>query len=75
MGLALGVRWPPLLLAAALCLAGIVLLNARLFRFYRRKRGVWFAGRVLPAYWLYLLVCGLGFSLGAARHALGAARA
>ena len=75
VALGLGVRWPPLLLGAALCLAGIVVLNGRLFRFYRRKRGMWFAGRVLPAYWLYLLVCGVGFSVGAARHALGGARA
>jgi len=60
--------WPPLLATVIFALAGIVALNANLFRFYLRERGLLFALGVVPVYWLYLSICGLGFALGAIRH-------
>ena len=63
--------WPPLLAVGALATLLIVALNADLFRFYRRERGILFAVGVLPLYWMYLLTCGLGFGLGLLRHLFG----
>ena len=63
--------WPPWLAVGALATLLIVALNADLFRFYRRERGVLFAVGVLPLYWMYLLTCGLGFGLGLLRHLIG----
>jgi glycosyltransferase involved in cell wall biosynthesis len=60
--------WPPWLAVGALATVLIVALNADLFRFYRRERGILFAAGVLPLYWMYLLTCGLGFGLGLLRH-------
>ncbi|MDY7094241.1 MAG: glycosyltransferase family A protein [Acidobacteriota bacterium] len=62
---------PALLAAAVLALILMVALNAPVFRFYRRVRGWLFAAGVVPLYWIYLLICGLGFGLGLLRHLLG----
>lgn len=61
-------QWPPLLGTGAAAMILLVTLNARLFRFFVRQRGVLFAVGVFPLYWVYLLTCGLGFSLGLLRH-------
>ncbi len=60
--------WPPLLglVAAALVLLG--LLNADLFGFFLRQRGLLFTLGVLPLYWAYFVICGLGFVLGFLNH-------
>jgi GT2 family glycosyltransferase len=67
-------RWPALAVAAAVALILLVALNARLFGFFVRKRGAWFAVRAVPLYWVYLVICGLGFALGMLRHLLGRSR-
>jgi hypothetical protein len=61
-------RSPILVGTAVLAMLFIVVLNAQLFRFLLKLRGALFAARALPLYWLYLLVCGLGFALGVVRH-------
>jgi glycosyltransferase involved in cell wall biosynthesis len=61
-------HWPALLGAGAVALVLLITLNATLFRFFRRQRGILFAAGVLPLYWVYLLICGLGFALGLQRH-------
>lgn len=63
--------WPPLLAVGAVAVVSVVVLNAALFRFYLRRRGVLFALGALPSYWVYLLICGLGFGWGVLRHLLG----
>lgn len=64
-------RWPALLAVAAAATVLALVLNARLFGFFRRRRGALFALRAMPVYWAYLLICGLGFGLGVVRHLLG----
>lgn len=63
-------RWPALLGIAALALVSMVTLNAGLFRFFRRRRGVLFALGTIPLYWVFLLIAGSGFALGLLRHLL-----
>ena len=58
--------------AGVLCLALIVALNASFFGLLARRKGAFFALRAVPLYWLYLLVCGVGFVFGVSRHLLGA---
>jgi len=60
--------WPPLLGVGGLAMVLVVTLNAPLFRFFSRERGILFALGVVPLYWVFLLVCGLGFALGVTRH-------
>ncbi|MCH9651945.1 MAG: glycosyltransferase family 2 protein [Deltaproteobacteria bacterium] len=52
-------------LAAGLAL---VALNRQFFQFLSQSRGLLFAAKVVPFYWVYLLICGLGFSLGYLQH-------
>jgi hypothetical protein len=59
---------------AVAAVAGILLLNLGFFRFLARQRGLTFAARALPLHWLYLIVCGLGFGVGVARHFLSGRR-
>jgi glycosyltransferase involved in cell wall biosynthesis len=61
-------RWPILAGIAVLAVLLLVVVNAQLFRFLFKQRGALFAARAAPLYWLYLLVCGLGFALGVVRH-------
>jgi GT2 family glycosyltransferase len=60
--------WPPLLGAAAAIAILVLVFNRDLYGFYRRRRGAWFAARSVAWHWLYLVVCGLGFGIGTARH-------
>lgn len=56
--------------------AGTVLmaLNSAFFRFLLKSRGILFSLAAVPLYWIYLLICGAGFGLGATRHLLASAR-
>jgi len=60
-----GALWRTALLAAALA-CGILLyaLNAPLFRFFRRKRGLTFALRALLWHWFYYLYSSAAFVAG-----------
>jgi glycosyltransferase involved in cell wall biosynthesis len=73
-GLVGALVWPPSLVVCGVALAVAVVLNAGFFGFLLRRRGPLFAAAAIPMYWLYLLECGLGFALGAARHLTGARR-
>jgi hypothetical protein len=61
-------RWPALLGGAALALVAMVALNAGLFGFFRRRRGILFVVGAIPLYWVFLLTAGSGFALGLLRH-------
>lgn len=67
--------WQPLALAAAGVMALILLfLNASLYRFFLRKRGIRFTFQSLPYHWLYFFYSGVAFAVGTARHILNQAR-
>ena len=56
-------------LGVAGTLAALVLINLPLYRFFLRKRGLWFTLKALPWTWLYYLYSGVGFIIGVWRFA------
>ena len=61
--------WWPGFLGVAAAAAGLLLaLNSALYRFFLRKRGLWFALRTIPWHWFYFGYGGLAFALGTLRH-------
>ncbi len=68
----LGALWQPgcLIIAAVLGLA-LLRINAPLYRFFLRKRGAWFAVKVIPWHWLYFFYSGLAFFVGLVAYSLG----
>ena len=65
----LAALWQPLGLVVAGVLALLLLwLNFNLYRFFFRRRGLWFALRVIPLHWLYYLYNAISFAIGAALH-------
>jgi len=57
--------WLPMAgwLGAGLTLS-LLLLNRQLYRFFYRKRGLWFLLAVIPWHWLYYLYNGISFTTG-----------
>ncbi len=65
----LGSFWfPSLLLLVSLLIIGLITLNAPVYQFFRRKKGVLFTLQVLPWHWLYYFYSGLAFAIGTTRH-------
>lgn len=62
--------WPPSVFVAGGLALALLLLNARLYLFFCRKRGPLFALLTIPWNWFYYLYGGLGFVIGVARHLL-----
>jgi hypothetical protein len=62
------VIWPPLLAVAAVTLILVGVVNADFFRFLLHRRGLLFTLGAIPLYGAYLVVCGLGFTLGLFQH-------
>ncbi|NJO39269.1 MAG: glycosyltransferase [Cyanobacteria bacterium CRU_2_1] len=48
----------------------LIWLNLPVYRFFQRKRGLWFAIRVIPWHWLYFLYGGFAFAIGTCRYYL-----
>jgi len=69
-----GLVWPPAFAAAVVIGALLLIFNRELYRFYLEHRGIGFALRSVVLHWIYLMTCGLGFALGAVRHATTARR-
>jgi GT2 family glycosyltransferase len=67
--------WPGLLILGVGLILALMVLNASVYRFLRRKRGLWFALRAVPWHWLYYLYSGLAFAIGTVRHTLKVRRA
>ena len=63
-------RWPTMLITAATLALIVTLLNLDLYRFYLKRRGLWFALRVVPMHWVYFLCCGLSVVGGTLLHLL-----
>jgi len=59
-----------LLVSLALIVFLLLLLNWKVYRFFVRKRGWWFAARAVLAHWFYYLYCGGAFLICALIHFL-----
>lgn len=66
--------WSGFFLFAAAAGLLLLALNASLYRFFLRKRGLWFALRTIPWHWFYFLYSGLAFAIGLARYLSGRSR-
>ncbi len=58
-----------LAIASGLGLA-LLLLNLPVYQFFRQKRGLWFALRVIPWHWFYFFYGGLAFVIGTIHYHL-----
>lgn len=68
-GLLLGAWW----WSGAVVVAGVLslplfALNVPLYRFFQRKRGLWFTLRAVPWHWFYYFYSGLAFTIGVMRY-------
>lgn len=63
--------WPPALAVGGAAVVALAALNAHLFRFFVRTRGLRFALTAIPLHVAYLVVCGLGVALGLGQHLFG----
>ena len=63
-----GVLNPVTLVLASLFAIPLTVINAPLYRFFRRKHGMIFALKTIPWHWLYYFYSGLAFAIGTARH-------
>lgn len=71
---ALGIQWT-VGIAIAIILMGLLLsLNFPVYQFFYRKRGLWFALRVIPWHWLYFFYSGLAYGVGTVRFHLSKIR-
>ncbi len=70
IALAAALVWPASVLVAGGLAIVFLLLNARLYLFFCRKRGPVFALMTIPWNWFYYLYGGLGFAIGVVRHLL-----
>jgi glycosyltransferase involved in cell wall biosynthesis len=70
LSLAGAIRIPPLLTMAFIASITLLLLllNWDVYRFFKRKRGWWFAARAVPMHWLYYLYSGGTFFVCAVIH-------
>ncbi len=57
-----------LALTALLCALVLLALNFNVYRFFWRKRGLWFAVRAVPVHWAYYMYSGLTFAFCMAMH-------
>ncbi len=69
LGLMLGAWWwsGAIVVAGVLSLS-LLALNVPLYRFFQRKRGLWFTLRVVPWHWFYYFYSGLAFAIGVMRY-------
>lgn len=66
--LILGWWWSGAWLVGLVLGAGLLRLNWSVYCFFREKRGLWFALRVIPWHWLYFLYGGVAFGIGTLRY-------
>ncbi len=68
VALVAGLFWRPTLLALPLIAALLLILNAGVYRFFARTRGLIFALRVVPWHWIYYFCGGFAFAIGSTAH-------
>ena len=62
------VWWPGFFLTAGTLILPLLLLNASLYGFFLRKRGLRFTLKAIPWHWFYYLYGGLAFGIAVARY-------
>lgn len=65
-----GVWWQWLLPVSGVLLLSLLVVNAPLYCFFWRKRGLRFAMKAIPWHWLYYAYGGLAFAISLGRHLL-----
>jgi len=71
----LGTFWIPWLLAITFaCMAGLLLMNRDLYRFFHKKRGLCFAVKTIPWHWAYFFYGGLAFAVGFIKYRINRIR-
>lgn len=70
LSLALSISTPWLLLAAAAAALGLLIINRDVYRFFYRKRGLFFTLKVIPWHWFYFLYGGIVFAYGTLKYYL-----
>ncbi|MCX7823938.1 MAG: glycosyltransferase [Verrucomicrobiae bacterium] len=60
--------WPTCLAIALPVALALLAINLPVYRFFRKKRGLLFALRVVPVHWLYYFYSGLAFGIGTVQH-------
>ncbi|MDR4494041.1 MAG: glycosyltransferase family 2 protein [Nitrospirales bacterium] len=63
-----GLWWNGLLALAILMMFALLVINAPLYSFFLKKRGLRFALQSVPWHWLYYFYSGLAFAIGLFRH-------
>ncbi len=66
--------WPGFLVVAGLLILSLLIINAPLYRFFHRKRGLRFALPSILWHWLYFFYSGLAFSIALARSLISKGR-
>lgn len=75
IGLLTAIFMPLTLLLASLSFVFLLALNFALYRFFYRKRGLWFLTQALFWHWLYYLYGGVAFVIGALLYSFGKQKA
>ena len=65
---------PIALAGAGVVAAALLFLNARVYRFFVEKRGLWFAVKSILAHWLYFFYSGVAFVTGTVFHGMNPRR-
>lgn len=60
--------WSGFLAVAIIFSLSLLTLNASVYLFFKRKRGLWFALQVIPWHWFYYFYSGLAFAIGIVRY-------
>ncbi|MEO1637096.1 MAG: glycosyltransferase [Cyanobacteria bacterium J06631_9] len=68
--LVVSIFWQMALWVVLLCMSALLTINLSVYQFFYRKRGAFFALRVIPWHWFYYFYSGLAFVVGTARHSL-----
>ncbi len=63
-----GLWWLWLYALSLVVFALLMVLNAPVYRFFYRQRGLWFMLRVIPWHLFYYLYGGTAFAIGLVRH-------
>jgi GT2 family glycosyltransferase len=64
------ILWLGFLAIAGILIVVLLVLNAHVYRFFWRKRGLGFAIRTIPWHWSYYFYSGLAFAIGLGLHLL-----